>query len=82
MRPARPGIFAIQQNLCLAWKNVSCSTCRERCPVPGVITVEAGRPSIAADLCTGCGECVRVCPAPILAIRFVPQSVSATPKGT
>ncbi len=75
MRPGRPGIFAISEQHCIAWKGTSCSTCRERCPVPGALTVAGGRPTIDAALCTGCGDCVAVCPAPILAIRFVAKKV-------
>lgn len=71
MRPGRPGVFTISEQHCIAWKGTSCSTCRERCPVPGALTVASGRPTIDAALCTGCGDCVAVCPAPILAIRFV-----------
>jgi Pyruvate/2-oxoacid:ferredoxin oxidoreductase delta subunit len=73
-RPVRAGTFAIQTNLCLAWQNVGCSTCRERCPVPNVVRTDAGRPTIDPAGCTGCGECVARCPAPILAIRFVPSA--------
>ena len=64
------GTFTIAEHLCIAWRGTSCSTCRERCPVEGAITVAAGRPTIDATACTACGECVAVCPAPILAIRF------------
>jgi len=77
MRPAKAGLFAIANHLCLAWQGTSCSTCRERCPVPGAVRVEAGRPTIDPALCTGCGDCVAVCPAPILAIRFVPKPATS-----
>jgi ferredoxin len=69
-QPARAGTFAIAEHLCIAWRGTSCSTCRERCPVEGAILVEAGRPTIDPAVCTACGDCVAVCPAPILAIRF------------
>ena len=70
MAPGRAMVFAIQTNLCLAWRHVPCSVCRERCPESGAIAVEEGRPMIVADRCTGCGDCVAVCPAPIMAIRM------------
>lgn len=76
MRPGRAGTFAISEQHCIAWKGTSCSTCRERCPVAGALSVVNGRPTIDAAVCTGCGDCVAVCPAPILAIRFVAQKVS------
>lgn len=68
--PGRTMTFSIQTNLCLAWRNTPCSVCRERCQVPNAITVSEGKPSIDADHCTGCGDCVAVCPAPIMAIRM------------
>lgn len=73
MRPGKAGTFAIANHLCLAWKGTTCSTCREKCPVPGAVVIDLGKPTIDATLCTGCGDCVAVCPASILAIRFVPQ---------
>ncbi len=76
MRPGRPGIFTVSEQHCIAWKGTSCSTCRERCPVPGALTVASGRPTIDPALCTGCGDRVAVCPAPILAIRFVATQVT------
>ena len=69
-RPARPGVFTVAEHLCLAWQGTSCSTCRERCPEPGAISVSAGRPTIDPAVCTGCGECVASCPAPILATPY------------
>jgi len=62
--------FSIQTNLCLAWRNTPCSVCRERCQAPNAITISEGKPEINADHCTGCGDCVAVCPAPIMAIRM------------
>lgn len=42
-----------------------CDTCFERCPLKGqAITHAPGRgPSFNARACTGCGVCVRYCPA-------------------
>ena len=71
-RPAIAGSFAIATDKCLAYRSQVCTTCRERCAVPGAIQVTDGRPWIAQATCTGCGDCVATCPAPILAIRFVP----------
>jgi len=74
LNPGRPMTFSIQTNLCLAWRNMACSVCRERCPETGAITVQAGRPTIDPEQCTGCGDCVAVCPAPIMAIRMLAPS--------
>lgn len=70
--PRAAPTIAIVPSLCLAWKHLGCSTCRERCPVPGAIVLDAGRPVIDAARCTGCGDCVRACPAPVMALRLTP----------
>jgi len=59
------GKVRLRAHACLALTGSFCSTCSERCPVPGAILVEAGRPRVDEQVCTGCGVCVGVCPAPI-----------------
>jgi ferredoxin len=59
---------------CLAWQGSFCTTCVERCPIPGAIVMEAGRPRVVAERCDGCGTCVRVCPAPLNAFELRPAS--------
>lgn len=70
----RMGTARIQIFDCLAHRGTTCSTCSERCPVPGAIRVEQGRPTVVADLCTGCGICQYVCPAPVNAIMVLPKA--------
>lgn len=55
---------------CLATRSF-CSVCVERCPRPGAIIVELGRPRVVAAQCDGCGRCVSTCPAPVLAFKLV-----------
>lgn len=57
---------------CLAHRGSSCSVCVERCPVPGALRLERGRPVIDASRCTGCGVCQHVCPAPRNAVIILP----------
>lgn len=64
----------VRPQLCLAWQGSFCSTCSERCPVEGAISVELGRPRVEASRCNGCGLCVQVCPAPLNALEFLPSS--------
>lgn len=82
-RPAPPRLGAtvrVRTGFCLAWQGSFCSTCVERCPIPGAIVMEAGRPRVVAERCDGCGTCVRVCPAPFNAFELRPAGApGATP---
>lgn len=66
-------LVRIRPSTCLAFGSF-CSVCQERCPVPGAIVVEAGRPRIVETACDGCGICVEHCPAPINGLEIVPRS--------
>lgn len=74
---ARAKVARIEQSQCLAYQSSFCTVCVERCPVPGAVLVREHRPQIQADLCTGCAECQRVCPAPINAIILEPVEVDS-----
>ena len=51
-----------------------CSTCVERCSVPGALTLSpAGTPRVDASLCDGFGACEDACPAPSKAIVVIPR---------
>ncbi len=63
-----PKVAVIQGRHCLAYRELMCSTCFERCPEKGAIVVERGIPQVVTDRCTGCGDCQDVCPAPTNAI--------------
>ncbi len=42
---------------------IACKACEKACPVEGsAIHVQGNLAAIDAETCTGCGECVRVCP--------------------
>ena len=66
------GTAAISRFDCLASPSGGCFACSERCPVPGAIRLDAGRPIVVAEHCTGCGTCQAVCPAPVNAVRITP----------
>jgi len=71
-RPLKMGVAWIQNLACLAHTGSFCSVCSERCPVENAIEVKAGKPRIREDICTGCGTCASVCPAPTNAIVIMP----------
>lgn len=66
------GIARLQTYNCLAHNRSICTVCSERCPIPGAIELDQGRPRIVSDICTGCGVCHSVCPAPANAIMIMP----------
>jgi len=68
--PAR--VAVVQGRFCLALTSF-CRVCVERCPVPGAMKPERGMPLVVPDVCTGCGICQEVCPAPRNAILLLPR---------
>ncbi|OVE79035.1 hypothetical protein BVY01_03895 [bacterium I07] len=50
-------------------------TCVNACQFNAMYMNDKGLPVVIEDLCTGCGECVRVCPRDIMALLPEDQSV-------
>ena len=71
-RGVKMGTAKIAPSACIAYRGVLCTSCVDRCPVPGAMELVHGRPRIFADVCTGCGVCHEVCPAPRNAVLLVP----------
>ena len=69
------GTAQVTAHLCLAHHGTTCTVCSERCPVAGAIVVEDGKPTVEEDVCTGCGVCRFVCPAPENAILLMPALI-------
>lgn len=65
-------VAVIQGRRCIALTSF-CAACVERCPVPGAMQVANGMPSVVPDVCTGCGICHAVCPAPTNAVLMLPR---------
>ena len=72
--PRRMGTARIIELACLSHRSLACTVCSERCPVPGAVRVNDGRVQIEEQICTGCGVCAHVCPAPDRAILLMPAS--------
>jgi ferredoxin-type protein NapG len=70
--PKRMATARIESFSCLAWQGSFCTVCLEQCPVPDAIVLEGGKPRIVEPVCTGCGVCQYVCPAPENAILLLP----------
>ena len=71
-RGVKMGIAKIAPSACIAYRGVLCTTCVDRCPVPGALELLHGRPRINGAACTGCGVCHQVCPAPRNAVLLIP----------
>lgn len=65
-----PSVAVIQGRHCLALTSF-CAACVERCPVEGAMRMSNGMPMVVADVCTGCGICHDVCPAPANAVLLL-----------
>jgi len=72
-------VAIVQGRFCIALTSF-CSACVERCPVPGAMKKERGMPMVVADVCTGCGICHEVCPAPRNAVLMLPRRSPASPQ--
>lgn len=56
---------------CIA--RTGCVSCVEHCRVPGALELVGIKPVVNEDICTGCGDCRGVCPAPSPAIEILPK---------
>ena len=66
----------IQGRYCLAFQGNYCSVCYERCPVPQALQLdEESMPRVQLEICTGCGICRDVCPAPENAVLMAERRV-------
>lgn len=72
-------VAIVQGRFCIALTSF-CAACVERCPVSGAMTKERGMPMVVADVCTGCGICHDVCPAPRNAVLLMPRRQTSTPQ--
>jgi ferredoxin-type protein NapF len=63
---------------CLTERGVYCESCRDACETGALrFVAQIGavpKPLFAADLCTQCGDCARVCPQDAIKVR--PKAVA------
>lgn len=73
-----PQLVAFAEH-CLAFQNVVCRSCGERCEHAAIRFSPrlgaAAEPVLNADLCTGCGDCLVVCPTTALSLISAPESI-------
>lgn len=70
--PPADQVAIVQGRYCLALTSF-CAACVERCPVEGAMQVSNGMPMVVPEVCTGCGICFQVCPAPTKAVLLLPR---------
>ena len=67
--PIRIGLAFLDKQACLAWEGVLCMSCRFACSWRAIDLDAKSRPAINAEVCTGCGMCVGVCPKQVITIK-------------
>lgn len=70
LRP-RMGVARIIKQSCLAYQGEECDACVRACPVEGAMKMRATGPVVDEQVCTGCGSCQQVCPAPRNAVALI-----------
>jgi len=71
--PLKMATVRIDPVACLPYQGQPCSMCIDHCPVEGALsTDDMKRPVIDSTVCTGCGVCMQVCPAPRNAVELRP----------
>ncbi|MDX1698941.1 MAG: 4Fe-4S binding protein, partial [Thiohalobacterales bacterium] len=62
------GTAVLNRATCIAWHEVICMACSERCDCGAITTTHQRRAEIDASLCNGCGMCITACPVKAIAI--------------
>ena len=61
-------VAVLDRGSCIAWDGVICISCRLACE-PQAIAFENRRPTIIFNACTGCGDCIKLCPTQAIRLK-------------
>lgn len=64
----------INHQQCYAWLDIICMSCISICPAQLIKFNHSRKPSVQQDNCTGCGICIKVCPATAISIHSLTAS--------
>lgn len=72
-QPVQGPVVAVLGEGCLAVRGITCASCVDPCE-PGALKIRPmlggrGLPTINAAACTGCGDCLNVCPVEALSLQ-------------
>ena len=68
----RDVVARVDNRHCMA-RSCGCFSCIERCEAGAISLVMGEGVRIDASLCTGCGDCHRICPLAPQALKLVPR---------
>lgn len=69
-QPPFIGKITLDKDKCHAWNGVFCMSCIGRCEVSALALNQRRQLEVDTDLCNGCGNCIRTCPADALTVSF------------
>jgi ferredoxin-type protein NapG len=74
-RETRIATIDIDEDRCIAFRDVQCGVCARACPVGSdALSLDGGGRPVIGNACTGCGTCIGACVTS-------PSSISAHPLG-
>lgn len=76
----QPMVAVPRNERCLA-RNCGCFSCVEKCEQQAIVVVMGEGIRIDASRCTGCGDCLFICPVTPKAIGLVVREVAVSEKG-
>ena len=63
------GVLSIDHAKCFTWNSIFCMSCLGRCAEKALLLNVRRQLELLSEQCTGCGFCLRSCPANALAIQ-------------